>query len=125
MSMFDALRAMGNPMELMRKARELQEKMQAMQEELARQQVEADAGGGLVMATVNGKLELVKLKIDKTRLGERDVELLEDVIVSAVAAAQAKAAAAAQDRMRDMAASAGLPPGMLPGGAMPGGGMLG
>jgi DNA-binding YbaB/EbfC family protein len=118
MSMFDAFKALGNPMELMRKAQQLQEQMKRVQDELASARVDADAGGGLVTATVNGKLELVKLKIDKTRLGEGDVELLEDVIVSAVAAAQAKAAEAAQDRMREMAAGAGLPPGMMPGGGL-------
>jgi hypothetical protein len=113
--MFDALKALGNPMELMRKARELQDKMKQIQEELARRQISADAGGGMVSAIVNGRLELVKLRIDKSKIDVNDTEMLEDVIVAAVAAAQTKAAAMMQDEMQKMAADAGLPPGMLPG----------
>src|SRR5215212_9475702 len=83
--MFDA-------MNLMKKAQEMQQQMQQMQEELGRKQITADAGGGMVQATVNGKLELVKLHIDKEKVDVNDTELLEDVIIAAVSAAQAKAA---------------------------------
>jgi DNA-binding YbaB/EbfC family protein len=106
----------GNPLELMRKAREMQENMQRVQEELAKQTVTADAGGGMVSAVVNGRLEVVKVRIDRSKVDPAaDTELLEDVITAAIAAAQAKAAALVQDRMRKMAADAGLPAGMLPG----------
>ena len=114
--MFDALKSLGNPMELMRKAREMQENMQRVQEELAKQTVTADAGGGMVSAVVNGRLEVVKVRIDRSKVDPAaDTELLEDVITAAIAAAQAKAAALVQDRMRKMAADAGLPAGMVPG----------
>ncbi len=115
MSMFDALKSLGNPMELMRKAKEMQEKMKQIQEDLARRQVSADAGGGMVSAVVNGRMELVKVRIDKTRIDVNDTDLLEDVITAAVAAAQAKAADMVKDEMQKMAANAGLPAGMLPG----------
>src|ERR1700689_4532469 len=101
--MFDALKALGNPMELMKKARELQDKMKQMQEELARRQVSADAGGGMVSAVVNGRMELIKLRIDKTKIDVNDTEMLEDVIPAAVAAAQAKAADMTQAEMQRMA----------------------
>ena len=104
---------LGNPMELMQKAKQLQEKMQQMQDDLARQQVTADAGGGLVSAVVNGKLEVVKVKIDKSKVDLNDLDLLEDVITAAVGAAQAKAAGMMQNAMAKMAADAGLPAGML------------
>jgi DNA-binding YbaB/EbfC family protein len=116
MSMFDALKSLGNPMDLMRKAREMQEAMQRTQDELAKQTVTADAGGGMVSAVVNGRMELVKLRIDRAKIDPAaDTELLEDVITAAVAAAQAKAAVMVQERMRRVAADAGLPPGLLPG----------
>ena len=114
--MFDALKSLGNPFELMKKAREMQERMQQIQEEMAARQVSADAGGGSVTATVNGKLELIKIRIDKSKIDPANTELLEDVIVSAVSAAQAKAAGMMQEQMQKMAAAAGLPPGLLPGG---------
>jgi DNA-binding YbaB/EbfC family protein len=113
--MFDALKNLGNLPGLMAKAQEMQNKMQALQEELARKQVTAEAAGGMVQATVNGRLELVKLRIDKTKIDPNDTEMLEDVIVAAVAAAQNKAAEAAKEGMQRMAGDLGVPPGMLPG----------
>jgi DNA-binding YbaB/EbfC family protein len=115
MSMFDALKSLGNPMDLMRKAREMQENMQKMQDELARKTVSADAGGGMVSAVVNGRLEVVKVRIDKSKIDVNDTELLEDVITAAIAAAQAKASDMMREEMQKLAAGAGLPPGMLPG----------
>lgn len=112
--MFDALKNIGNLPALMVKAREMQEKMKTVQEELARRQTTADAGAGMVQATVNGRLELVKLKIDKTKIDLSDTEMLEDLIVAAVHAAQDKAGQETQAQMQRMAGEMGLPPGMLP-----------
>jgi nucleoid-associated protein EbfC len=113
--MFDALKNLGNLPGLMQRAREMQEKMKALQEELARKQVSADAGGGMVTAVVNGRLELVKIRIDKSKIDPNDTEMLEDVTVAAVAAAQHKAAEMVREEMQKMAGEMGVPPGMLPG----------
>jgi nucleoid-associated protein EbfC len=99
---------------LMSKAREMQANMAKRQEELARKQITADAGGGMVQATVNGKMELVKLKIDKTKIDVNDTEMLEDIIIAAVHGAQAKAAQTMQEEMKKAAGDLGLPPGLLP-----------
>jgi DNA-binding YbaB/EbfC family protein len=104
----------GNPMEMMRKAKELQENMQKVQEEMARRTVSADAGGGMVSAVVNGRLEVVKVRIDKSKIDVNDTDLLEDVITAAIAAAQAKAGEMMRSEMQKFAAAAGLPAGMLP-----------
>ncbi len=114
--MFDALKNLGNLGnlgDLMKGAREMQEKMKQLQDELARKTVTADAGAGMVQATVNGRLELVKLRIDKEKIDLNDTELLEDVIVAAVSAAQRKAADMMQQEMQKMAGDMGLPPGLL------------
>ena len=100
--------------QLMSKAREMQDKMKAMQDELAKKQVTAEAAGGMVAATVNGKMELVKIRIDKAKVDLNDIELLEDVIVAAVNAAQARAAETVKQEMTKLSADMGLPPGMLP-----------
>ena len=113
--MFDALKNMGNLGDIMARARQMQEKMKEFQAEMAKRQVTADAGGGMVQATVNGKLELVKLHIDKSKIDVNDTEMLEDVIVAAVSAAQNKAATDMQNEMRKAAEQMGIPPGMLPG----------
>jgi len=113
--MFDALKNLGNIGELMRKAQEMKGRMAQMQEELAKKQVSADAGGGMVEATVNGRLELKKLRIDKSKIDPTDTEMLEDVIVAAVNAAQTKALEMSQAEMQRMASEMGLPPGAIPG----------
>ena len=112
--MFDSLKNLGNLGSLMTKAKEMQERMKGLQEELARKTVTAEAAGGMVQATVNGRLELVKLQIDKSRIDVNDTEMLEDVIVAAVRAGQAKAAEMSKAEMTKMAGEMGLPPGMLP-----------
>ncbi|HEX8340275.1 MAG TPA: YbaB/EbfC family nucleoid-associated protein [Tepidisphaeraceae bacterium] len=113
--MLDSLKNLGNLPGLMARAKEMQAQMQAMQEELGRKQFTADSGAGVVSATVTGKLELKKIHIDKARVDVADTELLEDLIVAAVSAAQAKAAAAIAEDMQKAAVGMGLPPGMLPG----------
>jgi DNA-binding YbaB/EbfC family protein len=112
--MFDAFKNIGNLGSLMTRAKEMQEKMKAMQDELAKRQISADAGAGMVTATVNGRLELVKLRIDKTKVDPADTDMLEDLTVAAVSAAQAKAAQMMATEMGKLAGEMGLPPGMLP-----------
>jgi len=113
--MFDALKNLGNIGELLKNARQMQDKMQQMQSDLAQKLVSADAGAGMVTAVVNGKLELVKLSLDKSKLDLTDTDMLEDLIVAAVRAAQVKATGMMQEEMKKLAGDMGLPPGMLPG----------
>ena len=112
--MFEGLKNLGNLGELLKAARNLQEKMAAMQDELARKQTSADAGAGMVQATVNGKMELVKLSIDRQKIDVNDTEMLEAMIVSAVQAAQGKAAVIMKAEMQKTMGDLGLPPGLLP-----------
>lgn len=113
--MFDGLKNLANLPGLMAKAREMQEKMKVLQEELARKQVSADAGAGMVTAVVNGRMEVVKVRIDKSKVDPNDTEMLEDLIVAAINAAQGKAAEMMKDEMAKMAGEMGIPPGMMPG----------
>ena len=112
--MLDGLKNLGDLPGLMRKAQEMQSQMKRVQEELAKKTITADAGGGMVQATVNGKLKLTKLRIDKSKIDPADIELLEDVIVAAVQAAQTRAMQSVQQEMQKMAGEMGLPPGLTP-----------
>ena len=69
---------------IMKQAKKMQEKMVELQEELAKKSVEATAGGGMVSVTVNGKFEILSLKIEKEVVNPEDVEMLQDLIVAAV-----------------------------------------
>ncbi len=98
---------LGNLAGMLKQAKALQENMQKMQEELAQQRFEADAGAGMVKATVSGKLELVQIKIDPQAAG--DLELLEQLVVSAVGAAVRKAQEAMKNEMSKLIGGLNLP----------------
>jgi len=69
---------------IVKQAQELQERLARVQEEAASRTVEGSAGGGMVKATVNGRLEVVRVHIEPTVLQSGDTQMLEDLIVAAV-----------------------------------------
>jgi nucleoid-associated protein EbfC len=69
---------------IMKQAKKLQERMAQLQEELALKTVEASAGGGMVSVLVNGRHELVSLKIEKEVVNPEDLDMLQDLIIAAV-----------------------------------------
>ncbi len=69
---------------MMKQAQKLQAKMMAMQEEVGNRTVSAQAGGGMVEAVVNGRQELVSLRIDPEVVVAEDVEMLQDLILAAL-----------------------------------------
>ena len=75
---------MGNMSQMLKQAQAMQAQMQKVQEELKQSRVEGSAGGGMVMATVNGQGELVSIKLSQEVVAPDDVEMLEDLIVAAV-----------------------------------------
>jgi DNA-binding YbaB/EbfC family protein len=97
---------------MMKKAEELQKNMQTMQEQLGQATVEGASGGGLVTVTLTGKGEMKGLKIDPSLFKEDDVEVLEDLIVTAHNEAKAKAEQMTQAKMAEATAGLPLPPGM-------------
>jgi DNA-binding YbaB/EbfC family protein len=68
----------------MKQAKKIQEKMASMQAELESMTVEAAAGGGMVTVVLNGKFEVLSLKIDKEVVNPEDVDMLQDLITAAV-----------------------------------------
>ena len=68
---------------MMKEAQKLQEKMLAMQEEIAKRKVEATAGGGMVTVEVNGKQEILSIKIDPEVINKDDAQMLEDLVLAA------------------------------------------
>ncbi|HWR20034.1 MAG TPA: YbaB/EbfC family nucleoid-associated protein [Clostridia bacterium] len=74
----------GNMQQLMKQAQKMQQDMARMQEELNAREFSASAGGGMVKATVYGKKELKSIEIDKACVDPDDVEMLQDLVLSAV-----------------------------------------
>ena len=98
---------LGNLAGLMKQAKSLQANMKKMEEALLQQRYEAEAGAGMVRVVVNGKTELVDIKIDPEATG--DVELLEDTIKAALAAAVRKAHDGAKAEMAKLTGGLNLP----------------
>jgi len=69
---------------IMKQAQMMQQKMARLQEELGNKQVEAAAGGGMVTAVVNGKQQLLSLKIENAVVDPEDVEMLQDLVMAAI-----------------------------------------
>jgi DNA-binding YbaB/EbfC family protein len=92
--------------ELMKQAQQMQSKMKEMQENLGNLQVEGSAGGGMVVVTLNGRSEPVSIKIEPTATG--DVEMLEDLVLSAMQDAQTKVAELMKKEMGGLGGMGGL-----------------
>ncbi len=73
-----------NIMSMMKQAQKLQAKMAELQAEMGNRTVSAASGGGMVEAVVNGRQELLSLRIDKEVVSPDDVEMLQDLILAAV-----------------------------------------
>ncbi|QGU00597.1 Nucleoid-associated protein YaaK [Candidatus Syntrophocurvum alkaliphilum] len=74
----------GNMNKMMKQAKQMQEQIAQMQAELEEREIEASAGGGAVTVTVNGKQQLIGIKIKPEVVDPDDVEMLEDLITAAV-----------------------------------------
>ena len=70
--------------DLMKQAQKMQQEMGKIQEESKKKTVEASAGGGMVVATANGAMEIVSIKIEKDVVNPEDIEMLQDLVLAAV-----------------------------------------
>jgi DNA-binding YbaB/EbfC family protein len=71
-------------MNFIRQAQELQEKIKKLQDDLVNKYATGSSGGDMVQATVNGKHEVIDIKIAKEVVDPSDLEMLEDLVVAAV-----------------------------------------
>ena len=95
--------------DLMKKAQKMQQDLAKAQEELANKIVEGSAGGGMVKVQMNGKNQIVSLKIDKEVVDSEDVEMLEDLIIAAINEAQEKVAKSTEDEMSKLTGGINIP----------------
>jgi len=101
---------------LMKQIQEMQAKMEEAQAQLGDIQVTGTAGGGMVQATMNGKQELLAIKIEPDVIDPAEREMLEELIVAAISQAREKASEVQKEKMGEV--TGGLPiPGM--GGGFP------
>jgi DNA-binding YbaB/EbfC family protein len=101
-----------NIAKMMKQAQQMQKRMGEMQEELAAREVQASVAGGKVVVTANGAGEVLSIKIDPAVVDPEDVELLEDLVLSAVKQAIGQGKEMTQQEMAKLTAGLGLPPGL-------------
>jgi len=97
--------------QMMRQVQDMQSKMAEMQERLGGQEVQGQAGGGMVAVTMTGKAEMRKITIDPKLISPDDKEMLEDLIVAAVNDAKAKAEKMIAEETEKAMGGLKLPPG--------------
>jgi DNA-binding YbaB/EbfC family protein len=99
-------------MGMMGKVREMQNRMQEVQAELSQMEVEGRSGAGLVQVIMNGKGEMLRIKIDPSLAKPDEIDILEDLITAAFQDARTKVEAAVQEKMASVTGGLPLPPGL-------------
>ncbi len=99
----------GNMNTMMKQVQKMQKQMEDMQKELEQREVEAASGGGAVTVRVDGKKNLLGLKIDPEVLDKDDVEMLEDMIVAAINEAYRKADEMTDSEMKKITGGVNIP----------------
>ena len=74
----------GNMNNLMKQAQKMQRQMEEAQKELEEKEITASSGGGAVEVTVSGKREITKVKLSEEVVDPDDIEMLQDLVLSAV-----------------------------------------
>ena len=92
----------GNMSKLLKQAQDVQQQIEKVQNELSHLHVSAESGGGLISVKVNGKQEVLEINIANEAMDE-DKEILEDLIISALNKALAKAQSDSQEKMNSVA----------------------
>ncbi len=106
---------MTNFQQILQMGQQVQARMSELQTELGNRTVTGSAGGGMVTATADGRGKIREIKIDAS-VAAGDVELLEDLVLAAVNAAQERAAKAYEEELKKLAGGFPLPfpPDVLP-----------
>jgi DNA-binding YbaB/EbfC family protein len=102
-------------MKLLRQFQKLQGEMKKIQEEIAKEEVTGSSGGGMVEIAINGKFEVVDVRIEKKLLKGDDAQMLEDLILAAVNSAMSKVQELIKERLGQITGGLQLPGMGIPG----------
>ena len=99
----------GGPGNMQAMVRKMQEDMAALQEDLESREYDVAAGGGVINVKINGKKEIVSVKIDPEAVDPDDVETLEDLIVAAMNEAIKKVETISAEEMQKITGNLAIP----------------
>lgn len=100
---------MVNMMKLMKQAQAMQSNMQKLQADLAERTYDFSVGGGVVKAVAKGDMTIVSLTVDPKAVDPQDVDMLQDLVISAVNGALKLARESAADEMGKITGGLGIP----------------
>ncbi len=100
---------MTNFQHILQLGQQVQQRMTQLQSELGNRAITSSSGGGMVTVTADGRGRVKKISIDPAVVDRADVEMLEDLVLAAVAEAQARAQKVYEDEMQKLAGGMPLP----------------
>ncbi|MFQ3546770.1 MAG: YbaB/EbfC family nucleoid-associated protein [Termitinemataceae bacterium] len=101
-----------NPFDLLKNAQKIQEQMTLMQQRLATIRVTGSAGAGMVEIDMNGKMEVLAVRIARDVVDPQDIPMLQDLIKAAYSNAMDRVREAIQSEVAGLTGGMGLPPGI-------------
>jgi DNA-binding YbaB/EbfC family protein len=94
---------------ILKQAQQMHARIQQLQEEMAQKTVETSSGGGMVSIVMNGKQEILALRIDPEVVNREDVEMLQDLIAAAVNEAIRKSQEMMTEEMKKITGGLSIP----------------
>ncbi len=113
-------KGLGSMMSLLGNQGKIKEEMEKFQAQIGQITAEASSGAGYVTVKVNGRMEVLSVRISEEAMKLNDREMLEDLVAAAINQALAKVRQQLAEESAKMAANIGLPPGMMGSGGFPG-----
>jgi DNA-binding YbaB/EbfC family protein len=94
---------------VLKQAQQMHAKISQLQEEMAEKTIEASSGGGMVNIVMNGKQQVVTIRIDPEVVNREDIEMLQDLIVAAVNEAIRKSQEMMAEEMKKITGGLSIP----------------
>ncbi len=94
---------------ILKQAQQMHSKITQLQEEMAAKTVEASSGGGMVNVVMNGKQEVLSVRIDPEVVNKEDIEMLQDLLVAAVNEAIRKSQEMMAEEMKKITGGLSIP----------------
>jgi DNA-binding YbaB/EbfC family protein len=94
---------------MLKQAQKIQSQLARIQEEMAQKTIEASSGGGMVSVVVNGKQEVISIKIEREVVNPDDIDMLQDLILAAVNEGIRKSQEMVSEEMRKLTGGLNIP----------------
>jgi DNA-binding YbaB/EbfC family protein len=94
---------------MLKQAQKIQAQLAKIQEEMAQRTIEASSGGGMVSVVVNGKQEVISIKIEPEVVNPEDIDMLQDLVLAAVNEGIRKSQEMVSEEMRKLTGGLSIP----------------